>query len=120
MKRCSALRLQDIRAISVRCGPTIAAMVVDNESQKLLTAEEYSAKAAAFIIGTPDLLHETIAMADGQPIAEVRKRHILSSTIRFAMIMQATVAMHGLTAIWKTVVEAIAPYRIPITGPLSS
>ena len=119
MKNSSALRLQDIRTITVRCGPTIAAMM-DTAPQKTLTAEEYAAKASAFIIDSPDLLHETIAMADGVPIAEVRKRGIFGSTIRFAMIFHATVAKHGLDPICKTVVEAIAPYRIPVTGPLSS
>ena len=120
MKPVSALRLQQIEAITVRCGPTIAAMVVDNASQEMLTADEYAAKAASFIMDTPALLHETIAMADGVPIAEVRKRHIVLSTVRFAMIFQATVARHGFDAIWKTVAEAIAPHRMPITGQLNS
>ena len=120
MKLASALRLQQIEAITVRCGPTIAAMVVDNASQELLTAEEYAAKAAAFIMDTPALLYETIAMADGVPTAEVRKRGIIVSTIRFAMIFHATVAKHGVDTIWKTVAEAIAPHRMPITGRLSS
>ena len=119
MPKVSALSIDEIDRVATRCGPLLVAML-QTASDIEPRVEEIAAKAASVILDCPEVIYATIAIADGTPIAEVRQGGIFMPTIRFAAIYHATVAKHGLETVTQTVIEAIAPYHIPITGPLNS